>query len=417
MTAARRSTARANTRGSSEAGRLAISIAASVLLALTLVVGILGTQAAQAAEKRVALVIGNAAYAAANPLANPVNDATDMAASLEKLGFTVILGLDLDKPAFDVKLRAFARELEDAGTGLLFYAGHGLQVGGQNYLVPVDARLARERDLAFEAIPLDLVLRQMELERETKTNIVFLDACRDNPLARNLARNMGTRSAAVASGLAQVQTGVGTFISYSTQPGNVALDGGGRNSPFTAALARHVAAPGASLNSIMINVRKDVLAATGGKQVPWDHSALTGDFYFDLAALPAPGRPNVGGGAAPQLEERLGKLQDELQKRDAIAKSAAEAQLVQLRQRVRQLDDDNRRDRDRLFEVQREHASDRSGAKWQETTREIVRLQQGMVRRNKDIAELKAEIERLGGGGAPAPAQAAPVAAPVPQKR
>ncbi|MDZ4843214.1 MAG: caspase domain-containing protein [Hyphomicrobium aestuarii] len=352
------------------------------------------------AEKRVALVIGNAAYVAASPLANPVNDATDIGKSLEALGFTVILGIDLDKPKFDLTLRAFARELEDAGTGLLFYAGHGLQVGGQNYLIPVDAKLARERDLAFEAIPLDLILRQMELERETKTNIVFLDACRDNPLARNLARSMGTRSNAVASGLAQVQTGVGTFISYSTQPGNVALDGSGRNSPFTAALSRHVKAPGASLNSIMINVRKDVLAATQGKQVPWDHSALTGDFYFDLAAVQVPARPEGGSISGDQnaMKERLGKLEEELQKKSAAADAATAATLAQLKQRVRQLQDENRAEQDRSFRVQRESAFDQDSQKRMAGFQEQSRIQQGIQRRRKDIVELEAEIARLSGG-------------------
>ena len=179
------------------------------------------------ADKRVALVIGNAAYTTANPLANPTNDAGDISASLRQLGFEVVLGLDLDKGAFDAKVREFARALDGAETGLLFYAGHGLQVAGQNYLVPVDAKLESERDLDFEAVRLDFILKQMELGREDKTNIVFLDACRDNPLARNLARSMGTRSASIGKGLAQVQTGVGTFISYSTQPGNVAVDGKG----------------------------------------------------------------------------------------------------------------------------------------------------------------------------------------------
>lgn len=359
--------------------------------------------AAGAAEKRVALVIGNAAYEAAAPLANPANDAQDMAASLTALGFGVILGLDLDKPKFDAKLREFARELEDADTGLLYYAGHGLQVGGQNYLIPVDAKLARERDLAFEAISLDLVLRQMELERETKTNIVFLDACRDNPLARNLARSMGTRSSAVASGLAQVRTGVGTFISYSTQPGNVALDGKERNSPYTASLSRHVKAPGASLNSIMINVRRDVLSATAGKQVPWDHSALTGDFYFDLAAVTSPGRPDTSGTAASEqkaMKERLGKLEEELQRKDTTSAAARDATLVQLKQRVRQLEQDNTRERDRMFRIQRQQAEDRYGKNWHETSREIGDIQRDMVRRNKDIADLKAEITRLAGDGA-----------------
>ena len=168
-----------------------------------------------AAAKRVALVIGNAAYQQAGALTNPVNDAADMAKALTEAGFDVVLGLDLDRRAFDGKLRDFARMLDRADTAILFYAGHGLQVAGHNYLVPVDAGLSTERDLDFEAISLDFVLRQMEVGREGKTSIVFLDACRNNPLARNLARSMGTRSAAVGQGLAEVQTGVGTFIALS----------------------------------------------------------------------------------------------------------------------------------------------------------------------------------------------------------
>ena len=181
-----------------------------------------------AAEKRVALVVGNASYASSAALANPANDAEDMAGALKAVGFEVILGLDLDKRRFRCQgPRLLAHPRRGPTPASFFYAGHGLQVSGRNYLVPVDAQLQSERDLDFEAVGVDFVLKQMELEREGKTNIVFLDACRDNPLARNLARSMGTRSAGIGRGLAQVQAGVGTFIAYSTQPGNVALDGAG----------------------------------------------------------------------------------------------------------------------------------------------------------------------------------------------
>ena len=178
------------------------------------------------------------------------------------------------------RLRTFADKLANADIALFFYAGHGLQVGSQNYLVPIDAKLERERDLEFEAVKLDFVLRQMEIDREGRTSIVILDACRDNPLSRNLARSMGTRSTSIGKGLAAAATGLGTFIVYSTQPGNVALDGDGRNSPFTTALVRHMSVKGRNLPAMMIEVRKDVVSATGGKQVPWDHSALTVRFLL-----------------------------------------------------------------------------------------------------------------------------------------
>ena len=229
------------------------------------------------AEKRAALVVGNSAYVHANALPNPANDAGDMAKALAEVGFDVILGLDLSKSAFDAKVRDFARALENADVALFFYAGHGLQASGKNHLVPVDARLQVERDLDFEAVSVDFVLKQMELDREGKTNIVFLDACRDNPLARSFARSLGTRSTSVGSGLAAIQSAVGTMIAYATQPDNVALDGEGRNSPFTAALLKHIATPNLEISALMKRVRADVIAATRDKQVPWDHSSLVGD--------------------------------------------------------------------------------------------------------------------------------------------
>src|SRR5262245_53608663 len=221
------------------------------------------------AERRVALVIGNSAYRHTAPLANPRNDAADVSASLAKLGFHVIEGFDLDKAAFDLKVRDFASGLQDADAGLFFYAGHGLQIGGQNYLIPIDASLMTVAALDFEMVSVTTVQRVME--RQSTTNILFLDACRDNPLARNLALSMGTRSAEIGRGLARVESGVGTLISFSTQPGNVALDGTGRNSPFTAALVRHLAAPRDDLSAILIDVRNDVMRATEKKQVPWEH--------------------------------------------------------------------------------------------------------------------------------------------------
>jgi hypothetical protein len=251
---------------------------------LALLLCLLAPSVAQA-EKRVALVIGNSAYQKTPALANPRNDATDMAAALKKRGFQVIEGLDLDKASFERKVRDFSDALSRAKVGVFFYAGHGLQVAGQNYLVPVDAQLSTTAALDFEMVRLDLLQRVME--RETKTNVVFLDACRDNPLARNLARTMGTRSAEIGQGLAPVESGVGTLISFSTQPGNVALDGGGRNSPFTGALAKYVANSNESLSDILIRVRKDVMKETLNKQVPWEHSALTGRFYFSASVRPA----------------------------------------------------------------------------------------------------------------------------------
>jgi uncharacterized caspase-like protein len=351
------------------------------------------------AQRRVALVVGNSAYVHAGRLANPANDAADVAEMLEKVGFQVLLGLDLDKRAFDIRIRDFARALAAADSGLLFYAGHGLQVSGRNYLVPVDAQLQSERDLDFEAVSLDFVLRQMELDRDGKTNIVFLDACRDNPLARNLARSMGTRSASIGRGLAQVQTGVGTFISYSTQPGNVALDGTGRNSPFTAALLKAVQEPSRNLTATMIEVRKDVLNATGGKQVPWDHSALTGDFYFHLAAapggvLPRPGA-QVGDGGDQAMRQRIDDLEEALKKKSDQDQTVKLVRLEQLRDRVRQMDEANRADQQRIFDTNRKAFGATDPQARAAVNREIGTIQIGMARRGQELRTLREEIAKL----------------------
>jgi uncharacterized caspase-like protein len=344
-----------------------------------------------AAEKRVALVVGNSAYVNANPLPNPVHDAGEMAKALTEAGFEVIAGLDLDKTGFDGKIRDFARALDGADVALFFYAGHGLQVGGRNYLVPIDAIMQKERDLDFEGISVDFVLKQMEIDRENKTNVVFLDACRDNPLARNLARSMGTRSVSIGKGLAQVETGVGTFIAYSTQPGNVALDGDGANSPFTTALAKGVRVPGRNLTAVMVDVRRDVLAATQGKQVPWDHSSLTGDFFFQLAA--APGAIPGGGAPSPasaDLQERLRKLEDELRKKSDPEQTAKVVELAQLKEQVRSAVDANKADQAKIFEVQMERG--RGGG---ETSMEIGKIQVRMVRRSQETAKVRDRIAEL----------------------
>jgi tetratricopeptide (TPR) repeat protein len=226
-------------------------------------------------DRRVALVIGNSKYQHAVQLPNPSNDAADISQALRKLRFDVIEGRDLDRRGMEDRIRAFGRKVEGADLALLFYAGHGMQVGGKNYLVPVDAKLERTGDLSLDTIELGQIIAQMEAEK--RVNLIFLDACRDNPLARSFARSLGTRSTAVGSGLAAIHSAVGTMIAYATQPDNVALDGSGRNSPFTAALLKHIATPRLEISALMKRVRADVIAATHEKQVPWDHSSLVGD--------------------------------------------------------------------------------------------------------------------------------------------
>jgi Caspase domain len=266
---------------------------------------LLGTLAGAAAEKRVALVIGNSAYQHTPALRNPSNDATDIAEKLRGLGFKVIDGTDLSKADMEERIRSFAAELTGADVGLFFYAGHGLQVDGRNLLVPVDAQLKSDTDIDFEAVDANLVLKQ--LERNSRISIVFLDACRDNPMAANLAQS---RSVEVNRGLARIDKAVGMMVAFSTQPGNVALDGQGRNSPFTEALLQHISDQGASINDLMIEVRNDVLKSTDGKQVPWENSSLTGQFYFNPAApKTSEDKTNETGAQIAALREEINRLQ------------------------------------------------------------------------------------------------------------
>lgn len=228
-------------------------------------------------EGRVALVIGNGAYQEATSLANPVNDAADVAARLRGLGFKVIEGRDLEKRALERRIGEFADALAGADAGLFYYAGHGVQVDGRNYILPVDARLDGAVKLQLESVPIDQVLGIME--QQTKTSLVFLDACRNNPFARSGTKG-SDRAARALSGLAPFDAARGSFIAFSTAPGAVALDGSGRNSPFAAALIAHIDRPGQSISDLMIAVRRDVVAATGGQQRPWEQGSLVERFEF-----------------------------------------------------------------------------------------------------------------------------------------
>lgn len=238
------------------------------------------------AEARVALVIANAAYdGSIGPLPNPVNDARLVAKSLESAGFQVALATDVDQRGMKRAISEFSEALAKAApdaTGLFYFAGHGVQVGGSNYLVPIGAQIKREADVDLEAVAAETVLKQLEFAG-ARVNIVILDACRNNPLSR------GFRSA--GGGLSRIDAPTGSFVAYSTAPGRVASDGTGENSPFASALAAEILKPGVSLEETFRNVRGSVMAATNGEQVPWDSSSLTAPFYF------SPGAPATEGPA------------------------------------------------------------------------------------------------------------------------
>lgn len=220
---------------------------------------------------RTALVIGNADYKLM-PLANPKNDATDIAAKLRRLNFQVTLAIDKSKQEMKTLIREFSRNIQQrGGVGLFFYAGHGLQVDGKNYLIPTDFDVSDAYEVSDASVDAGLITGAME-EAANPLNIIILDACRDNPFPR--------KNRSGARGLARIRSASGTIIAYSTGPGNVAADGKGRNSPYTKYLLQFMGAPGLSIEQVFKRVRVAVENATEGKQLPWESSSLRGDFYF-----------------------------------------------------------------------------------------------------------------------------------------
>ena len=271
--------------------RLSIGLRLIWLLA-TLAMAVALPWAAQA-QDRVALVVGNSKYVSVNGVPNAVNDGHIMARALREIGFAVVDGYDLNRDSMERQIREFLRKSETARVALLFYAGHGLQVDGRNYLLPVNTKLEAPSDLGFETIGLDNILET--LNGTSRTNIIILDACRNNPFAQSLASRFGAaRSVTVLSGLAGYSNlGTGTLIAFSTAPGAVALDGTGSNSPFTKALAHHVRTPGLEVRQMLTRVRADVAAETRGRQIPWDNSSLLGEVYLAGTGRPEPEHVNV----------------------------------------------------------------------------------------------------------------------------
>jgi hypothetical protein len=224
-----------------------------------------------ATERRLALVIGNSNYTF-SPLKNPVHDATDMAESLKKLGFNVVLKTDASKRDMGRAVEDFGKRLMGGDVGLFYYAGHGMQVSGVNYLIPVNASINEETDVEYEAIDAGRILATM-YNAKSRINIVILDACRDNPYVRSF--RSATRGLAIIS-----KAPAGTIISYSTSPGDVALDGKVRNSPYTFSLLQYMKEPGLKIEEVFKNVRQKLSRETGGRQIPWEMSSLQEDFYF-----------------------------------------------------------------------------------------------------------------------------------------
>jgi hypothetical protein len=254
-----------------------------------------GTSATKAPpDRRIALVIGNGKYVK-SPLRNPPNDAADIAASLKKLDFDVRRLINVGQREMEDAIRDFGQRLRRGGIGIFYYAGHGVQVSGENYLIPVDAEIRRESDIKYEAVNVGRVLDEM-YETGSGLNIVILDACRDNPFARSFRSS--------SRGLARMDAPKGTLIAYATAPGSVAADGQGRNGIYTKNLVRFIQVPGLSIEKVLKQVRVQVVRETGGKQIPWESSSLMGDFVFTKAP------PAQTAKAAPAIPAAAAKTQE-----------------------------------------------------------------------------------------------------------
>ena len=231
-------------------------------------------QPAAGSERRVALVIGNANYKSA-PLRNPVNDARSMSATLRELGFEVISVENGGRREMVLAIRDFGNALKRGGVGLFYYSGHGIEVRGRNYMIPVGAQVVSEDEVEFEGVDASRVLRAME-RANNEMNIVILDACRNNPFQRSFT--------AATQGLARMDAPQGTFISYATAPGKVASDGSGQNGLYTEQLVKHMKTPGIGLEEMFKRVRADVFRLSNKKQVPWTASSMVEKFSFNKAA-------------------------------------------------------------------------------------------------------------------------------------
>jgi tetratricopeptide (TPR) repeat protein len=235
--------------------------------------------------RRMALIVGNGAYTHVKALPNSPNDARAVARSLRDIGFMVSEGVDLDRAAMQKMTRDFLREAARAQVAVVYYAGHGLQIDGRNYLIPVDVELKPGAGMTESMIDMDTIMAG--LDDQVRTNILIFDACRNNPVAPQVAGAGANRGLEGASGLAAPTSlgtgptlGAGTLIAFATAPGQVALDGEGANSPFSAALSRHIGTPGLEVQQMLTRVRAEVVATTKNKQVPWSNSSLLGEVYL-----------------------------------------------------------------------------------------------------------------------------------------
>ena len=286
-------------------GRAAVCRAAALVL-----LGLLSLSSI-AAERRVALVIGNANYASA-PLRNPVNDARTVAKQLNDFGFEVLLRTNLNQRAMVTALREFSAKVREGDVALFYYSGHGMQVRGRNYLIPVDADIRAEDEVPYASFDVSQVLDRLESLR-TRANLVILDACRNNPFIRTFRSSR--------AGLAQMDAPTGTLLAYATAPGSEARDGDSDLGTYTRHLLTHMRAPNVPVEVVFRRVRESVIKETRGQQTPWESSSLTGDFTFasSQATVAAPPAPAAKAAPRPQAKE-----DDAAALRESVARLNAE---------------------------------------------------------------------------------------------
>lgn len=337
------------------------------------------------AEKRVALVIGNATYQNTPALANSVNDAEDMAAALKRVGFTVDFERNLTKRGMETAIARFARLAQGADAALFFYAGHGMQHRGSNYLMPVDARLEDEFNLNFELTRLDDIL--FGLERASGVKILVLDACRNNPLLERFTRTTTStnRDLVATRGLAKIDAARGMVVAYSTQANQVAVDGTGRNSPFTTALVKQIEEPGLEVGTLFRRVAIEVNRVTKGRQLPELSVSLVGEFYLNTRDTDV------------QAWAKVRETADPTKLKEFVANYPTSALSIDARKR---LDTFAREERSRIEREQAEHAEKDRLLRQQQAERERLekeRLARSETERKRLDQELrtKAEQERL----------------------
>jgi uncharacterized caspase-like protein len=240
--------------------------------------------ASLAAGKRVAFVVGNGAYQAVPQLTNPKNDAKAVSEALRKVGFEVVTAIDLDRKSFDKAVEKYIRSLSNAELSLFYYSGHGVEVGGENRIIPIDARLATETALEVETISLQTVM--LHMRNNSRAQLLYLDACRDNPFAvKKFAVGGDEIRRSIGRGLAKEKADIGSLIAYATEPGNIAQDGDGENSPFTIAVLRHSFAENTDVQTAMLNVTREVWEATNQKQRPWSNATLVEPIFLNTSPV------------------------------------------------------------------------------------------------------------------------------------